>query len=336
MVFRPGKTLDFFSVLWLNKLQSSERKKFFMNIITLTLNPAYDLHCHVPSFHLFRENHGTVTSRDPGGKGINISRALLSNGIESLAVVAVGSENGEDYLRSLRGDGVRVRAFFVPGRIRENLTIHCDGSEETRLSFAGFTVDENLLIGIETLFRETIGVDTVLTVTGSLPDGLSKDSVKAFLRGCSSKGAKIVIDSRSFSLNDLLELKPWLIKPNQEEVSVYSAGPAQSFKEVSVFAGDLHRQGISNVMVSLGAKGALLVCDEGSFLARPPKICAVSTIGAGDSSIAGFLSVFGPSSLRLRSAVAFGTASCLTPGTRPPRSEDVQALLPQVILEKYE
>ncbi|MBQ5819722.1 MAG: 1-phosphofructokinase family hexose kinase, partial [Clostridia bacterium] len=133
---------------------------------------------------------------------------------------------------------------------------------------------------------------------------------------------------------DLIDMKPWLIKPNQEEISAYLGREIDGFDELFSVAKDLHEQGIENVMISLGAQGALLVCSEGTFVARPPKVDALSTIGAGDSSIAGFVSVADkPASTRLRTAVAFGTAACLTPGTRPPRPEDVASILDRITVE---
>ncbi len=305
-----------------------------MNIITLTLNPAIDVHCHTPSFKPFHENHCTVTDREAGGKGVNISRALTVNGVDNLAFVVLGAENGEGFRKSLEDDGLKLVTVSVPGAIRENITLHCDDADETRISFSGFSADDTLLDKAEAAISDLIDADTVVTFTGSNPKGLSMDAVKSFLRDLSAKGAKIVIDSRSFTLDDLIEMKPWLIKPNQEEISAYLGRPIDTFEEVAAAAKDLYAKGIENVMISLGSKGALLVCDEGLFVATPPKIEALSTIGAGDSSIAGFVSVADkPAAERLRTGVSFGTAACLTPGTRPPLPEDVNAVYAQVAVK---
>lgn len=304
-----------------------------MNIVTLTLNPAIDVHCHTPSFQPFHENLCTVTDRETGGKGVNISRALTVNGVDNLAVVVLGEENGADFSRSLRADGLRLREITVPGRIRENITLHCDDSDETRISFTGFAADDTLLDRVEDALKDVDFQDAVVTFTGSNPKGITMDGVKNLLRRLADRGAKIVIDSRSFTLEDLIEIKPWLIKPNQEEISAYLGKTIETFGEVSAAAKDLYAQGIENVMISLGSQGALLVCGEGTFVARPPKLEALSTIGAGDSSIAGFLSAWGkPAPERLRTAVAFGSAACLTSGTRPPLPTDVKSVYEQVSL----
>ncbi len=308
-----------------------------MNIITLTLNPAFDIHCYVKNFAPYHENLAQITAHEAGGKGVNISRALTKNHVENLAFVVLGEENGDSFAKRLLADGLNYQALTVSGRIRENITLHTDGADETRISFSGFEADAGLIDAVTQALEEKIDGETFVTFTGRVPSGIEMPEVKAFLRRLTGKGAKIVIDSRSFSLEDLIEMKPWLIKPNQEEISEYLDREIDTFEEVLRAAEELYQKGIANVMISLGAKGALLVCKEGAFVATPPTIRALSTIGAGDSSIGGFLAaaVNGESGEQmLRSAVSYGTAACMTEGTRPPREEDVTKVRAQVQVER--
>ena len=301
-----------------------------MKIITLTLNPAFDVHCFVKSFAPYHENLATVTENEAGGKGVNISRALTACGVDNLAFVVIGDENGESFTKRLLADGMRYQALPVAGRIRENITVHTEGAPETRISFAGFSAPDDLLARVKSALWEEIDRETVVTLTGRNPDGVGIEETKALLRELKEKGAKVVIDSRSFTLADLLEVKPWLIKPNQEEISAYLGREIGAFSEVVDAAEELHTKGIENVMISLGEQGALLTCGEGVFLATPPQIEAKSTIGAGDSSIGGFLAATierADAKDRLRRAVAYGTAACMTEGTRPPSKEDVAGVL---------
>lgn len=308
-----------------------------MKIITLTLNPAFDLHCRADTLELYHENLATVTSRDAGGKGINISRALAQNGVESTALVVLGEENTADFRRALAADKLCVREIVVAGRIRENITVHTDGLPETRISFTDFEADATLLSRVE----ESLSVDseTVITLTGRLPHGVEIKDVKALLRRLQSAGARIVIDSRSFALADLVEARPWLIKPNEEEISTYLGRTLKSLEDALSAAQRLCDAGIENVMVSMGEKGACLACADGQFVATPPRIDAMSTIGAGDSAIAGFLAAIAkgmetPEALRL--AVAYGTAACLGAGTRPPRAGDVAQIHARVDMRKID
>lgn len=307
-----------------------------MKIITLTLNPAFDVHCFSENFQPFHENLAKITNNEAGGKGVNISRALTVCGTENLAFVVLGEENGESFARTMSADGMTYRTISVQGRIRENITIHTDNADETRISFAGFDAPADLLAQVEKALADEIDGETVVTLTGRNPSGVGIEETKAMLRRFAEKGAKIVIDSRSFSLSDLVEMKPWLIKPNQEEISAYLGREIESLDEVIEAAKKLHEGGMTNVMISLGSKGALLVSDEGIFSAKPPKIEALSTIGAGDSSIAGFLAAssegLGAKDALCR-AVAYGTAACLTEGTKPPRPEDVTRVMREIEIQ---
>ena len=308
-----------------------------MKIITLTLNPAFDIHCSVPNFALYHENLAFVTSNDAGGKGVNISRALTVNGVDNLAFVILGDENGDTFERALKLDGINYKALTVKGRIRENITCHTDGAPETRISFAGFASSKELLDKTFDMLSDEVDANTVLTFTGRAPSGIDMADIKAFLRKFTEKGARIVIDSRSFSLDDLREMSPWLIKPNQEEISEYLGREVNAFEEIVTAAEELHMGGIENVMISLGSGGAMLVCREGTFVARAPKIKVLSTIGAGDSSIAGFLAAAteGQSADRcLARAVSYGSAACMTEGTKPPMKDDVCTLYASVNVEK--
>lgn len=304
-----------------------------MKIYTLTLNPAYDVHAVCKQFAAGYENLAKIRSREAGGKGVNISRALTENGIENTAVIVIGRDNCADYLQDLETAKMNCVLLEKEGRIRENLTLHCENGPETRISFAGFSVDDSVLSQVENAIK--IDGDTVITFTGRVSSGMSMDSVKAFLARASAAGAKIVLDSKSFSLEDIYEVKPWLIKPNQEEISEYFGCGVNSIDEARAKASAFARHGVANVMISLGEQGAMLLSGGKCYTAKPPLIHAVSTIGAGDSTIAGFLAAAGrvaDAGECLKTAVAFGTAACLTEGTQPPLKDDVARIYAQVEL----
>ncbi len=299
-----------------------------MKIITLTLNPAFDIHCNAENFTAERENIADITSKCTGGKGINISRALAKCGIKNTAFVVLGNENAEEFCKKTDLSNIDLKTVTVDGRIRENITVHTKGRPETRISFTGFKANDTIIDEISEELFKTVCSDDVVVLSGRLPVGVSIGTVKNMLTQLRKKGIKTVIDSQSFTPDDLLECRPFLIKPNQEEIASYCK--TENFSDV---AGKLHKNGIENVMVSLGKDGALLVCNDGIFTAKPPKIQAVSTIGAGDSMIAGFLSALLLKKSRkecLINAVAFGTAKCLKDGTNPPRIEDIERIKSEI------
>ena len=302
-----------------------------MRIYTVTLNPAYDVHAYAEHFAPYHENLASVTSRQAGGKGVNLSRTLKNGGTENTAVVVLGKENCAEFVAELEAAGLSTLLLEKPGRIRENLTLHCADAPETRISFSGFAADDSLLDEVAALLE--VDGETVVTFTGRVASGMSMERVKGFLKGLQAKGAKIVLDSKSFSVEDIFEVKPWLIKPNQEEISEYLGCQVNSISDAAEKAGVFVAHGVANVMVSLGEQGALLLCDGKRYMAVPPAVDAISTIGAGDSSLAGFIAAArrgADAAGCLQNAVAYGTAACLTEGTLPPTAEGIAAIYPRV------
>ena len=304
-----------------------------MKIITLTLSPAIDIHCNTDSFIAERENFAKITSRDVGGKGVNISRALLSCKIPSTAIVVVGEENADSFLSLLAADNIDCEAIWSQGLIRENITVHTTGKKETRLSFDGFVGDDSLIDEVEDSLNEIAKSGDIVALVGSIPRGINTEKVKNLVHALKSKEIRVVIDSRSFTPTDIVECSPFLIKPNEEEITAYTKKAVESLEDATDAAKKIFEKGVENVMISLGAKGAVLACSEGLFIANAPLISALSTIGAGDSSIAGFLAAYkdGKSPAEcLKNAVAFGSAACLTEGTKPPKKEDIEQLIQSI------
>lgn len=307
-----------------------------MNMITtLTLNPAFDIHANLNEFNVEHENLANSVTRDIGGKGINISRALTENHIKNTALVVLGSENAEEFRSGLLNENIDFVELTRPGRIRENITIHPVNSKETRLSFKGFKCDDQMLDEVFQMLGDVS--QKIITFTGSIPTGISQKAVEDFLTELKKRRALVVIDSKSVSLESLRRIKPWLIKPNDEEMETYFG----KLDKVSMLnaAKSLHSDGISNVLISLGAKGSLLVSNQGVFRAEPPKINAISTIGAGDSMIAGFIAATSQQKddiAKLRTASAFGSAACLREGTNPPLANDISSLSEKIKIQQEE
>ena len=304
-----------------------------MKIYTLTLNPAYDVHAFVKSLVLNCENLAQIKSREAGGKGVNISRALCNGQIPNTAIIVLGKENGDEFKNAI--SAMDCVLLEKEGRIRENLTFHHENGTETRISFSGFSADDSILE--EVLNNIVIENDTIVTFTGRIPVGVSKDKAKDFLKALQGRGVRIVLDSKSFTIEDIFEIKPWLIKPNQEEISDYLGCEIKTLSQVLEKATVFTEHGIINTMVTLGEQGAALLTGDKVYIATCPVIEAISTIGAGDSTIAGFLAgaYAGETAMVcLKSAVSYGTAACLTEGTLPPRKEDIEKIYAQICVSE--
>lgn len=309
-----------------------------MKIVTVTLNPAFDLHCYAESFQPYHENIFEVTARDAGGKGINVSRALTASGIENVAACIVGGENGDELLSLLKAEGLSVVAVRTEGRIRENITLHESAKPETRISFPGFSAVESTLFAL----RDAIGAleeGSVIVFAGSAPAGLSEESLVAFLLSMKAEGASLVIDSRSVSLSALSVLRPMLIKPNKEEAERALGISIRNTEDAARAAKKLRALAAENVLLSLGDEGAILACASGVYFAEAPKVSVLSTIGAGDSTLAGFLSAVKDGcadDARLARAVAFGSAACLLEGTAAPKTEDIERLVTEIEIVRFD
>ena len=302
-----------------------------MKIYTITLNPAYDVHAYAAQFAPFHENLADITSREAGGKGVNLSRALKNGGTEHTTIVILGKDNCAEFKEDLEKAGLTTVYLEKPGRIRENLTLHCANQSETRISFSGFPAEDSLLDQVASLME--VDEDTIITFTGRVATGMSMEKVKAFLKNLQAKGAKIVLDSKSFTIEDIFEIAPWLIKPNQEEIAEYLGCAIDTIEDAIEKARVFAEHGVVNTMVSLGEQGAMLIHKSGCYIATPTVIDAKSTIGAGDSTLAGFIAATNKgedAAGRLQNAVAYGTAACLTEGTLPPTAEAIAQIYPQV------
>ena len=299
-------------------------------IISITLNPAFDLHYGLDSFIPEKENYVKTVVCDAGGKGINISRALKLNGIESTAYVILGRENGAQFEKDMKADEISYVPFYVDGRIRENITLHPTNSPETRISFDNFSINSEVLCELcERIIADGLDCNTLVSFSGRMPRGVEKQEVLDFLRKILATGAKVVVDSSSLTAEDLASVRPWLIKPNEQEIEALSGQKITDASQAAKAAREIIRRGVSEeIMISLGKGGAVWSDGERCIFVKIPAIDApLSTIGAGDSTVAGYLAASAQGysvEEALRLACAFGTAACMTEGTRPPMPEDIK------------
>lgn len=298
-------------------------------IVTITLNPAFDVHCTIENFVPYGENYASDKLTSIGGKGINVSRALNTFNIENEAVCVLGTENGEAFLKDAVLEGLNILPIYANGSIRENLTVHVPQNKETRISFEGFKCNEEILNDV----LKTINADsnTIVAFCGRLPRGISKQRAISFLKEIKDAGAFLAVDCNSFTLDELCEINPSLIKPNETEVQQFSKDD-----DFIITAKMLNKQGIEHVIISLGGDGGVYASSKLCAKISVPKIDVVSTIGAGDSTIAGFLYGF-YNNLNtedtLKSAFATGSAACLTEGTTPPKREQILKILNDIKLD---
>ncbi|HEX2145129.1 MAG TPA: 1-phosphofructokinase family hexose kinase [Glycomyces sp.] len=297
-------------------------------IVTVTANPSLDRTIEVDRLRRGEVQRAARTRVDPGGKGVNVSRALVANGHATRAVLAAGGASGVELLALLAEAGVPVIEVPLSQGVRSNLTIAEADGAVTKLNEAGpaFTATE-----AEALLDAAFGAVAVETGNpawiagcGSLPPGIGADFYAVLVERARAAGASTVVDSSGAALDACLAARPDLVKPNLEELAEAARTPIATLGDALKAADVLRDAGAGAVLASLGADGAVLVDAEGVWHARARLAGPVaSTVGAGDAALAGFLAAGGRGPEALAAAVAWGTAAVSLPGSIMPAPHDI-------------
>jgi 6-phosphofructokinase 2 len=303
-------------------------------IYTVTLNPGLDRVLWTEELKEGIPNRATGDKTCIGGKGIGVSRALANLGIKSTAFGFVGGFAG-NWLNKLLEEERNIEVDFtkIEGETRINVTIYKKNSETPiQINASGPEINsrecDDLLHKIKRL-----GNPEIITVGGSLPQGLGPEIYRKIMKIAKEKNAKIILDIDGHSLKSCIDARPNIIKPNIHELSDFVGYELKSMDEIIKAARNIHECGIDIVLVSMDAKGMLMIADGEEYLAEPPRITVKNVLGAGDSSIAGFIyGMINGKYLKesLVCAVAAGTAATLSNGKILCPKKDFIKLIPQV------
>ncbi|MGQ9880721.1 MAG: 1-phosphofructokinase [Armatimonadota bacterium] len=308
--------------------------------LTVTLNPSVDRLIYVTQLVAHDTNRVLKVEEDVGGKGVNVARVLKRLEVPVTATGFLGGRMGRYIQRELQEqEGIPCDFVWVQGDTRVNLAIQEeDGSPPTCLNERGPHISEEslqtLLAKVDQLSR---GAQFV-ALGGSLPPGVPADVYATLAHIARQNGAKVVLDADGEPLLHGLEASPFLIKPNETEAERLLGHAIDTLDDAARAALELHNRGIAVVIVSIGEKGAALASSNGCWVAIPPKVKAISTIGSGDSMIAGFLSVLyrqGAIDEAIRWGTSAGTATAMTDGSDIGTAEQIHALLPRVEVRKW-
>lgn len=287
------------------------------NILTVTLNPSLDITMYAESFVFDEPNRIEREHNDAGGKGVNVSRVLTALGVRNTAFAITGEENLALFTRLLRREKVDFCPVRNLGKIRENMTIKLPDGKQVKINRKGGEVSNALMneIGRQILLR--CDGDTLVVFGGSLPAGMTVDIFREFLRWIKGSGAKIALDCSQLNLKDYIQLEPYIIKPNEVELSAAVGRELKTPDEVVEAVRPLLGK-VEHILVSLGERGLIRVTEKGYILGQPPRLDAVSTVGAGDTALAGYIAALyaGRSAEDcVKYAAACGTASVKLEGT---------------------
>jgi 6-phosphofructokinase 2 len=304
-------------------------------IYTITLNPALDRTIWIDRIRDDVSNRIIDERRYAGGKSVDVSKVLKNFGVDNIALGFVGGFAGRELEGRLLNEGIQTDFVRVSGETRTNIILH---EKETgrQLSFndrGPEILPSELMQLVEQI--ESLPCPDVVTIGGSLPPGVSPEIYRKIITLVGRCRARVVLDVDGPGLLSGIKAHPNIIKPNIHELSELVGHELKEMNEIIDAARKINRGGVEVVLVSMGARGILLVAKGVEYVAIPPEVKVENTIGAGDSAVAGFVyGLINGKDLResLVYAAAAGTATTLRLGTALSQKEDFLNLVPQVKL----
>ncbi len=251
-------------------------------ILSLTLNPALDLTVRLPRLETGEVNRSDTVLTHAAGKGVNVAQVLADLGHQVTVGGFLGEDNPQAFEALIARRGFADAFIRVPGETRSNIKIAEHDGRVTDINAPGPLVSEQAQQALlDQLTRIAPGHDAVV-VAGSLPRGVTPQWLHGVLVQLKHLGLKVALDTSGEALRAGLQAGPWLVKPNTEELADALDNAADAISQ-------LHQQGVEHVVVSDGAAGVSWYSSGVTLHATPPKVAVASTVGAGDSLLAGML-----------------------------------------------
>ena len=299
-------------------------------IYTITFNPALDYISQVDKFEVGKINRTKSEKILPGGKGLNVSRVLKNLGLDNTALGFIGGFTGKELQKRIEEHGITTDFIKVKnGFTRINVKISSE--EETALNGNGPEItEENLQELLEKI--EKIKKEDIVILAGNVPKGIRNNIYEIICVNLEKNGVTFIVDATKELLINVLKYRPFLIKPNKEELEETFKVKIRTNEEIITYAKKMQLMGAQNVLISLGGDGAILVTAEDQvFFSKAPKGKVLNTVGAGDSMVAGFLTGYQKTKnyeYALKMGIATGSASAFSMDLAT--KEEVERLLKQI------
>lgn len=298
--------------------------------VTVTANPSIDRTVEVGALVRGGLHRATAVHVQPGGKGINVARALVCNGIKARAVVPAGGVEGDQLISLLSDYSIDVVRVPLSGPVRMNVSVIEPDATVTKLNEPGAHLTDDEVSALAEAVINAARDASWVVVAGSLPPGVPTEFYADLIRQLATVDAQVAVDTSGPALRAALAAKPALIKPNHHELEEAVKRPLSTLGAVVGAAQELRDSGAQAVLASLGNDGAVLVDGDGEWHAEAPVVTARSSVGAGDAMLAGFLAAGGKGVSALVSGVAYGAAAVSLPGSTMPMPDDVRPHLVEV------
>jgi len=297
-------------------------------IVTLTLNPSIDKSVKVDGIVPENKLQCHSVHYQPGGGGINITRVLNRLGVTSFAVFPYGGNSGMSLKELLIKENIEPESISINSWTRENLSvIDTHTGLQYRFGMPGNLLSDSELIEIEATLEKLLEENDLFVLSGSLAKEMSIDYYVRLIRRLADKNIKVVVDTSGPALKEALNENVYLIKPNQRELAQLAGKDFLSSVEQEKFALEMIKsQKVMYVVVSLGARGAFIASNDGITYQVTPSVSVKSTIGAGDSMVAGLIYAIQnnfSAELMLKWGVACGVAATMTEGPGLANKENI-------------
>lgn len=256
-------------------------------VVAVNLNPALDLTGNLALLEPGTVNLIAQSSLHPAGKGVNVARVLAELGAAVTVTGLLGTENQDPFCELFAQFGIEDAFVRVQGSSRINVKLVEASGRVSDINFPGVVVTEDDVASMGQKLFELAEQHEVFVIAGSLPVGLSPEICAQWIKDLKSQGKKVFFDSSNDALKAGVLASPWLVKPNDEELSALCGKALETPSQLQAAAEIIHRQDIRNVVVSLGADGVMWLDESGWLQSQPPKMTVVSTVGAGDTLVAG-------------------------------------------------
>ena len=306
-----------------------------MKIVTVTMNPSLDVNTGVEHVEADKKLRCTQPEFEPGGGGLNVSRAIKKLGGESVAIWSRGGANGKQLADLLDEEGIAQAAVDIDGMTRENIAVNEQNSDrQYRFVMPGPALSEKDRAAVLDTLRNLDETPEYIVASGSLPPDVPDDFYAQIAQLGDEIGARVIVDTSGPPLRKAIEQGLFLIKPNMRELDDLTDRDIDDEDDVRQVADDFCRKGKCHTMVvSLGSGGALVFSEGESSHVRAPTVSIKSKVGAGDSMVGGMVLALtrGDSVLdAVRYGVAAGAAAVQTPGTELCRKDDTEKLFEQM------
>ena len=301
-------------------------------IYTVTFNPSLDYIVTVEDFKLGRVNRTSTELIYPGGKGINVSIVLKNLGFDNIALGFEAGFTGKEIIRLINEAGVSHDFIHVDSGI-SRINVKVRSSSESEINGQGPLIDNS---HINELYKklDQLKKGDILVLAGSIPTVMPSSMYMDIMKYLAERDVKVIVDATKDLLVNVLEYKPFLIKPNNHQLGEIFGVELTTRDEVVCYAKKLKEMGACNVLVSMAGEGAVLVAEDGSVIkSKAPKGKVKNSVGAGDSMVAGFIAGYLTSKdykEAFKTGVCTGSASAFS--DKLATKEEVEALKQSIVI----